>query len=165
VVDYRRQRGFVLIATCIALVILMAVAALGIDLGRMYLIRSELQSFADAAALSAALRLDGTDQGLASARTAPAALTAGPNAMKWNMGTEPITDIAMTFAKGDDVAATTTWETSPKNPAECRLVRVVASAKAPLTFLRVFEPFKADVQLVAAAGVAMKTDQSARLME
>ena len=51
---HQHQRGFVLIATSIALTILLALAALGIDIGRMYVIRAELQSFTDAAALSAA---------------------------------------------------------------------------------------------------------------
>jgi len=165
VVDYRRERGFVLIATCIALVILLATAGLSIDLGRMYLIHSELQAFSDAAALSAALKLDGSGQAIESARIASGELASGPNAMRWNLGTEPITDIVTTFAKGDTVAASTIWEVLPKNAGECRLVRVIATAKAPLVFLRVFEPFKADVQLVAASSIAMKTDQSARLVE
>ena len=60
----RSQKGFVLIVTCIVLAILIALAALGIDVGRMYVIKSELQAFADAAALNAAIQMDGTDQGL-----------------------------------------------------------------------------------------------------
>jgi len=36
----RRQEGFVLIATSIALTILLALAALGIDIGRMYVVRA-----------------------------------------------------------------------------------------------------------------------------
>ena len=79
----------------------MAVAGLGIDIGRMYLIKSELQAFADAAALTAALRLDGTDQGIQGARDAPAELAEGPNAMKWDLGTRPITEVVTSFAKGE----------------------------------------------------------------
>ena len=51
----RPRNGFVLIVTCVALTILLAFAALGIDIARMYVIKSELQAFTDAAALSAAI--------------------------------------------------------------------------------------------------------------
>ena len=39
----RSEEGFVLIVTAISLTILLALAALGIDIGRMYVIRAELQ--------------------------------------------------------------------------------------------------------------------------
>lgn len=143
----------------------MAVAGLGIDIGRMYLIKSELQAFADAAALSAALRLDGTDQGIEGARQAAAELAAGPNAMMWDMGTRPITEIVTTFAKGETAPDPTTWQAAPKGAGELRFVRVVASAQAPVIFLRAFQPLKTDAAMVAAASVAVKTPQSARLIQ
>ena len=49
-----------LIVTCIAMTVLLGFAALGVDLGRMYVIQTELQAFTDAAAVSAAMELDGT---------------------------------------------------------------------------------------------------------
>jgi uncharacterized membrane protein len=163
--DCRSKRGFVLIATSIALVILMAVAGLGIDMGRMYLIKSELQAFADAAALSAALRLDGSEQGIEGARQAPAELAAGPNAMKWDMGTRAITEISISFAKGDAAPDPKTWQVDPKSASDSHFVRVVASAQAPVIFLRAFQPMKTDATLVAASSVAVKTPQSARLIQ
>ena len=163
--NYRSKRGFVLIVTCMVLVILMAVAGLGIDIGRMYLIKNELQAFADAAALTAALRLDGTDQGIQGARQAPGELAAGPNAMKWDMGTQPITGIAVGFAKGEGAPDSTSWQAEPSGAADFHFVRVVASAQAPVIFLRVFQPLKADAALVASASVAVKTTQAARLVQ
>ena len=142
----------------------MAVAGLGIDMGRMYLIKSELQAFADAAALSAALRLDGSKQGIEGARQAPAELAAGPNAMKWDMGTRAITEISTSFAKGETPDAKT-WQVDPKSVSDLRFVRVVASAQAPVIFLRAFQPMKTDATLVAASSVAVKTPQSARLIQ
>src|ERR1039458_7470080 len=115
----------------------MAVAGLGIDLGRMYLIKSELQAFADSAALSAALRLDGTDQGIEGARQAPAELAAGPNAMMWDMGTRPITGIATSFAKGETAPDPKTWQADPKGAGGLRFVRVVGRAQAPVIFLKI----------------------------
>lgn len=138
--------------------ILLGLAALGIDIGRMYVIKSELQAFADAAALNAAIRLDGTDQGIASAREAAGELAAGPNAMKWDMGTRPITEIATAFAKDSK-----TWEAAPKCASEYHFVRVTVSAPARLIFLKAFQP--ADSSLVAAASIAAKTEQTARLVQ
>lgn len=143
----------------------MALAGLGIDIGRMYLIKNELQAFADAAALSAALRLDGTDQGIQGARKAPGELAAGPNAMKWDMGTQPITEIAVSFAKGETSPDSKTWQTEPGGAGDFHFIRVIASAPAPLIFLRVFQPLKTDASLVAAASVAVKTPQSVRLVQ
>ena len=116
----------------------MAVAGAGIDLGRMYLIKNELQPFADAAALTAALRLDGTDQGIEGARKAPAELAAGPNAMMWDMGTRPVTEIATSFAKGETVPDPKSWETEPKGAGDLHFVRVVVSAQAPVIFFERF---------------------------
>jgi Flp pilus assembly protein TadG len=165
VAECRSKRGFVLIVTCIALVILMAVAGLGIDIGRMYLIKGELQAFVDAAALTAALRLDGTDQGILAARQAPSELTAGPNAMKWDMGTEAITDIATSFAKGETAPDSETWRVDPKGARDFHFVRVVARAPAPVIFLRMFQPLKNDASIVAAASVAIKTPAAVRLVQ
>jgi Flp pilus assembly protein TadG len=142
------QQGFVLIATSIAVMLLIGLAGLGIDIGRMYLIRAELQSFTDAAALTAALALDGTAADPARARTDAQRLAEGPHAMRWDMGTKPIENIA-----------TTVSEAQPGRP----LVRVVATEPAPIIFLRVFQPFSSTT--VAATSVATKDGQSVRLVE
>jgi uncharacterized membrane protein len=161
----KSQKGFVLIVTCIVLAILMALAGLGIDIGRMYIIKSELQAFADAAALNAAIQLDGTDQGLARARTAAAELAAGPNAMKWDMGTQPIANITANFAKGETTPDPNSWQEKPAAASDQHFVRVVASAPAPLIFLRAFQALNADFSTVAAAGVAGKIADNVRLLQ
>jgi hypothetical protein len=158
------QNGFVLIATSIALTILLALAALGIDIGRMYVIRAELQSFTDAAALSAAIALDGTDSGLVKARTGAGRLATGPHAMQWNLGTRPITNIVTSFAKGTAGPDDKTWQEQPKQAGDCRFVRVVATEPAPVIFLRIFQPLGLTSSTVAAASVAAKTETHARLI-
>lgn len=57
----RRQRGSILIMTAVFIVVLIAVAALAIDVGRLVVLRSQLQNAADAAAIAAAVELDGKD--------------------------------------------------------------------------------------------------------
>ena len=166
IVEVRRsRRGFVLIATCIALSILLALAGFAIDIGRMYVIKSELQAFADAAALAGALELNGNGTGIARARTAAAALAAGPNAMRWDLGTRPITEISSSFAQGVSLPDSKTWQAQPSQADGYRFVRVVATATSPVIFLRVFAPLHPDFSTVAAASVAIETDQGARLIQ
>jgi uncharacterized membrane protein len=152
------RKGFVLIVTALSMTLLLGLAGLGIDIGRMYVIRAELQSFTDAAALSAALELNGTDSGLARARSGAGRLANGPHAMRWDMGTQAITNIATTFSS--DRAS---WQERPKRAADFRFVRVVATEPAPVIFLRIFQPLTSTN--VAAASVAAKTEASARLVE
>jgi uncharacterized membrane protein len=166
IVEVRRsRRGFVLIATCIALTILLALAGFAIDVGRMYVIKSELQAFADAAALTGALELNGSESGIAHARAAAASLANGPNAMRWDMGTRTITQISASFAQGENMPDSKTWQARPSQAAGYRFIRVVATAPAPVIFLRVFEPLHPDFSTVAAASVAAKTEQTARLIQ
>ena len=106
--------------------LLLGLAGLAIDIGRMYVIRAELQSFTDAAALSAAMELNGTDSGLARARTGAGRLANGPHAMRWDMGTQPITNIATSFSSDNK-----TWQEQPKQAGDFRFVRVVATEPAP----------------------------------
>jgi len=145
--------------------ILLGLAVFGVDLGRMYMIKSEMQAFADAAALSAAVEMDGSKPGFARARAAVHRLTVGPNAMRWDMGSRPITDIDVRFAKGDAPPGPRSWQPEPESPSDYRLVRVVATAPAPLIFLRVFQPLRPSASIVVASSVAMQTSGAARLVE
>ena len=141
------KKGFVLIVivTCIVLTILLGLAGLGIDIGRMYVIQSELRAFSDAAALNAALQLDGTARGLERARQAASEFATGPHAMKWDLGSQPITDIKTSF--------------------DSHSVRVVVSAPAPLIFLRALPAGKTGFSTVVVSSAASKTAGGARLIE
>src|SRR5438445_11304328 len=76
------EQGFTLLASAVCSVVLIASAGLAVDMGRMYITKNEAQSYADAAAVSAALQLNGTAGGLTAA---DAAVTASPNS--WNFAT------------------------------------------------------------------------------
>src|SRR5579864_3346759 len=144
----RRENGFVLIVTCIVLAILLGLAGLGIDIARMYVIQSELQAFSAAAALSAALHLDGTERGIARARAAASEPATGSHAMKWDLGTQPVTDITTSFPKNDSTS-----------------VRVIVSAPAPLIFLRALSAGKSGFATIATSSVARKTAEGVRLVQ
>jgi uncharacterized membrane protein len=159
----RPSDGFVLMATCVALTILLAFAALGIDIARMYVIKSELQAYTDAAALSGVLALDGGSQSFSRARDSVTQLANGPRAMKWDLGTKSITEITAAFAQGSPEPDPSTWTQAPGDPAGYRFVRVVASAQAPLVFLRMFEARESSK--IAASSVAVRAADAARLVE
>ena len=53
----RGERGLVLVATAITVAGLLGFAGLSVDLGRMYVAKSEAQAYTDSAAVEAALEL------------------------------------------------------------------------------------------------------------
>jgi hypothetical protein len=59
-----RQQGAVVIIVAICLVVLIGMLGLVLDLGHLYVTKTELQNAADAAALSGAKELDGTADGI-----------------------------------------------------------------------------------------------------
>src|ERR1700732_1894840 len=87
------ERGFVLIAMSVAMVLMLAVMGLAFDFGRIYIARNEAQVFTDAAAMAAASKLEGTDGALDRARQAVAKLP-----MRWNLGTKSFSGVVVEFS-------------------------------------------------------------------
>ncbi len=80
---HARQSGAIAILVGLSLFVLMAVLGLVLDLGHVYVVRSQLQNAADAAALSGAKQLDGTPAGVSSA-VSYAIATAAQNRYDFN---------------------------------------------------------------------------------
>ncbi|MFN7931836.1 MAG: pilus assembly protein TadG-related protein [Bryobacteraceae bacterium] len=113
----RSRRGFVLVTTALSIAVLIGISGLAIDVGRLYIARSEAQAFADAAAISAALQLDGTADG----RTAAlAAVAASRN--RWNWDTENFSSTTVEFG----ATSTGPWDANPSSMAGRAYVRVNA---------------------------------------
>lgn len=156
------ERGFALIATALGLVAVIGIAGISVDLGRMYVAKSELMAYTDAASIAAALQLDGTAAGITRAENAAAGMGTGSNAMGYDFATKQITGATVQFAKG--LAATpnspdpATWDANPAPPDDYRFVQVTASASVPLTFLRAFQVLQSgtdtSVSTVNASSVA-----------
>src|SRR5438105_14462389 len=87
------RQGYILIALTLGMVFVLGMAGLAVDIGRMYITKSEAQSFADSAAFSAALQLDGTAAGTARALTAVSS-----NPKKWEFQNDSFTGIQTTFS-------------------------------------------------------------------
>jgi hypothetical protein len=109
------------------------------------------------------MELNGSESGLALARTGAGRLASGPHAMRWDMGTQPITSIATSFARGTGTPDQSTWREQPKPASDYHFVRVIATAPAPVIFMRILQPLTTTT--VAAASVAAKTEASVRLVE
>jgi len=103
---------------------------LAVDLGRMFIFKSEAQAFADSAAIWAAVKLDGKKSGLDAAEAIVA------NSLnKFNFGTQSITSGVRTvqFAK----SSLGPWETQPiSNPSGYGFVRVIVKPVLKLSFLQ-----------------------------
>ena len=121
-----RPRGFVLVTMALTAAGIIGVAGLAVDVGRIFVIRNELQVYSDAAALAASQALDGTSAGMA--RAVAAALA---NGNRWNFGTTDVSNAAVAFG----TTSTGPWVPSPANPAAYSFAKVTASASVPLYFL------------------------------
>jgi uncharacterized membrane protein len=121
------EKGFVLIAMSISMLLMLGVVGLAFDVGRIYIVRNEAQVFTDAAAMTAAAQLDGSARGIRRARDAVAHLP-----MRWNLGTREFTGVVVEFS-ADGVK----WERDPPNAAGVTRARVTAPDNSvEITFLR-----------------------------
>src|SRR2546425_12869943 len=90
---HSRERGFTLIASTACAVMIFGMAGLAVDIGRMYITKNEAQSYADSAALYAALQLDGKQDGVTNADTA-----VSNNVNKWNFGTSSFSGTTVEYS-------------------------------------------------------------------
>ena len=126
----------------VGLVAILGIAGLSVDLGRMYVVKSELVAHTDAASVTAALQLDGSATGIAGAQNAVTQMGTGPHTMGWDFDTKQITGATVQFAKGlaasPNVPDPATWSANPVNATDFRFVQVSASAAVPLMFMQAF---------------------------
>ncbi len=157
-----RRQGFTILAVGMTLIAVIGITGLAVDLGRMYVIRSELQAFADAASVSGALQLDGTSDGISRANAAVSNTATGANPLKWDFGTKTVTTFNTRFAKGYAAQPNTpdpaTWSANPTNAAAYRFIEVATNAPVPLTFMAAFRALQTGSFLstgsVAASSIA-----------
>ena len=122
-----RQRGFVLIAMSVTTLLLLAVVGMAFDFGRIYIARNEAQVFTDAAAMTAASKLDGSGAGIHAAKQA---VTHSP--MRWNLGTQPFTGVVVEFSSDGSK-----WESDPQDSGSITMARVTAPGNGlDIVFLR-----------------------------
>lgn len=144
-----RQGGYVLIALSLGLVFVLGMAGLAVDIGRMYITKSEAQSFVDSAAFSAALQLDGTAIGVTRAQTAVA-----NNPKKWQFQNDAFTNVTTSFA----TASTGPWSaTPPSPPTGYYYARVQTAVTLPMYLMGALAQTNAQIAASAVAGRAVTT--------
>jgi Putative Flp pilus-assembly TadE/G-like len=146
----RRSSGFVLLLMVVSMGVLLGAIGLALDLGRLYLIRSEAQTFADMAALSAARELDGSHAGVDRAREVVA-----HSPQRWDFGVKTFPGVGIEFSPDSKA-----WRPIPALPGDVHFVRVTAET-GPVDLL--FLPFVVGRQatVVRARAVARKDTEPA----
>jgi Flp pilus assembly protein TadG len=149
--QFPRQKGFTLIASAACAFAIFGSAGLAIDIGRVYIAKNEAQTFADSAALYAALQLDGTATGLTNADNAVT-----NNVNKWNFATSGFSGTVVEYSAD----GSTGWHTraSVTSPTTQRYVRVTPTVNnVPLFFLPVIgTATRATVKAQAIGGQVLK---------
>lgn len=164
----RRRKGVVSFKLLVILVpVLFGLMGFAVDLGRLYLIRSELKAAANAMALAGAPKLIGTDQSTADATTA-ARFTVDNSAgygNKFNFAGQAIGETVGSLASEVSdptyysalADATGEGESSggETSGSTARYVRTVVTGEAPLifwSFLSLAQERKVAIQATAVAG-------------
>lgn len=154
-----RQRGAVILLVTFSLIAFLGLAALVIDLGRMYIVKSQLQNAADAGALNGAKQLNGTKSGIGNA------LAAARTGAGWNafllavqvLDVNDATQLEVRFARHPFPPNETDWKAAGDPalnlPNDYYYIRVIAKKTGvPTLFGRVLGTLSSDVPAVAIAG-------------
>lgn len=114
-----RQGGFALVMTAICIIVLIGMMGLAVDLGRAFIVKNEAQSFTDAAALAAAVQLNGSDRGIENARTVVSQLT---SSNRWQFNKRTFSSVLLEFSENK-----TAWTLNPSSPTNVKYARVTAT--------------------------------------
>lgn len=150
-----RQGGAVLLLVTFSLLVFLALAALVIDLGRVYIAKSQLQNAADAGALNGAKQLNGTADGIVNALAA-AREGAGKNAFLLAAQDLDEDELEVKFAR-HPYASEADWKATGaaelNGPNDYYYIRVIARKTGVSTlFGRVLGILSSDVPALAIAG-------------
>ena len=155
-----REGGFSMLIIAAGATTLIGMLGLGVDMGRMFIVKTELQTFVDTAATAACQHLDGTTGGVALAHSTA---TAGPLGSSrpngWNFDTIAVSGVVERYANTlngtyDDY---TTAQGGATNTY--RFMSVTATVTAPLYFLGVI-PGIGTQQAVSASAIAGEKEQT-----
>jgi hypothetical protein len=139
-----RRSGVIVFLVAIALAFVVGLAGLVTDLGRMYITKSELQAFVDAAALAGIVPLDGTKKGINNSKK-----DAALDVNHWGFGTETVPTKVIEYA----TTLAGPWDTNPTDANGVRYIRVTASADMPLYLTQVI-PTVGSSQVISATATA-----------
>lgn len=147
------RRGFSLVTLTLSLSVLVGMLGLAFDLGRMYIVKNELQSFVDSSALGSVIKLDGTRTGL---QLAHSTATAGPLGSTipngWHFDTLQVTGATDTYSTSLSGTYDSFTTSSIASSNHYRFIKLGASVSVPLYFLQVV-PGLPSSQAVSASAI------------
>ena len=129
-----RRSGFVLVTMTAGALTMTGMLGMAFDIGRMYIAKSELQSFADAAALAAALRLDGQSTGITRARNEVSTMR---SAYRWNLGGSQLAagNVTLEFAQSINNGPPVNWSSNPGTATNYSFARITVHGNLPIYFM------------------------------
>jgi Flp pilus assembly protein TadG len=130
--ENKRERGSVLAMSALGMLTFLLATGMAVDLGHFYLVKSELQNAADAAALAGVSALNSGPAGITRARQRA---TAAMNSYEFNQKGLAITAADVTFAV--NLGGPYMDEASAASPATAQKIRFVR-VKTPETPVQVF---------------------------
>jgi hypothetical protein len=143
-----RRAGFALVTSCFLVLGTLLFLGMSVDLGRIFVVKRELQAFCDEAATAAAFQLDGTAAGFTRAASAAASGPPGsPN--RWDFGARAVKGVVSTFAQ----APAGPFEAAPAAATGYRFVRVAVAVSLRGYFSRIL-PSNGTLTQVSAHSVA-----------
>lgn len=113
------RRGFSLVMTAICIIVLIGMMGLTVDLGRAFIVKNEAQSFTDAAALAAAVQLNGSSKGIQNAKAVVASLS---SSNKWQFNKRTFSSVLLEFSENK-----AGWTENPASATNVKYARVTAT--------------------------------------
>jgi Flp pilus assembly protein TadG len=156
----KNQRGFSLAMLAVSATVMFGMLGLAVDVGRMFILKNELQTFADASALAACAKLDGSGSGITAADTiakqGPLGTTV-PNG--YNFDTVAITNVTTAYATSLNGTYDSAATASAVNPNTYAFMSITSQATMSLYFLPMIPgiPFHYTVSAKAVAGEMKQT--------
>ena len=156
----KNQGGFSLLLIAAGGSVMIGMLGLAFDLGRMFIVKNELQTFVDASAIAACRQLDGSQLGV---QTAHNTATAGPLGSTrpngWNFDVNAIANITDTYATSFTGTYDNYATASSNATNNYRFINVTANATLPLYFLPVI-PNLPTSQLLQSSAVGGQQAQT-----
>jgi Flp pilus assembly protein TadG len=144
----------VLISLC--LTVMLGMLGLAFDLGRMFIVKNEVQTFVDASAMAACRQMDGTQTGIQGAHnTATAGPLGSTKPNGWNFDVNAISNITDTYSTSFTGSTYDSYATASSNATNSyRYINVTANVSLPLYFMAVIPglPLSQTIQAQATAG-------------
>jgi len=150
--ERKRERGSVLAMSALGMMTFLLATGMAVDLGHFYLVKSELQNVADAAALAGA---SGLNSGTAGIVRAKERATAAMNSVEFNQKGLKIEDLKVTFSASLN-GGYVDYGTALGQPQSIRFVRVeTPTLPVQVFFAAPVLGSKKDLKAEATAGMSL----------